>query len=97
MGKYDRHICEYQPSGVYVENSGDTFHGDFTWQITYSREATEEDLENNHYLNIIGENMWSLVAEIRNCPYCGVKLADKQKNGGEFVLFNSVGGSINAL
>jgi len=90
-------MCEHQPSGVYIEYSRDTFHDDFTWQITYLREATEKDLENNHYFELVGDTIWSLVAEIQNCPYCGEKLAENQKNNGEFVLFDSTGWSITIL
>lgn len=97
MEKYDRHICEYQPSNIIVEYSRDTFHEDFTWQVTYFREAAEEDLENNHYLETVGETLWSLVAEINNCPYCGLSLREQKNNNGEHVLFDSTGGSINVL
>ena len=97
MKKYDRHICEYQPSDVIVEYSRDTFHENFTWQVTYCREASEEDLENNHYLETVGEALWSLVAEINNCPYCGLSLREQKSDNGEYVLFDSTGGSLHVL
>jgi len=97
MGKYSVHECRNQPVGIRVEFSRDTFHEKFTWQVTFSREATEEDLENNHYLEEVGEVMWSLVAEITHCPYCGEKLMGSLSNNGEFVLFNSSGWSTKVL
>lgn len=97
MEKYDRHICKYLPCSVLVEYSKDTFHEEFTWQVNYAREATEEDLENNHYLETVGEELWSFVAKINNCPYCGLSLKDQKSNNGEYVLFDSTGGSINVL
>ena len=48
MSEYSVHDCRNQPVGTRVEFSRATFHDDFTWQITFSRGATEEDLENNH-------------------------------------------------
>ena len=97
MNKYDRHVCESLPNSVRIEFSRDTFHKSFTWQIVFTREATEEDLESNHYLENVGEEMWSLFAEITNCPYCGKKLMERQKNDGEFILYDSSGWSVNVL
>ena len=97
MSKYIVHKCRNQPAGVRVEFSEDTFHNGFTWQVTFSREATEVDLENNHYLEDVGEVIWSFVAEITHCPYCGNKLMASSNNNGEFVLFDSSGWLTNVL
>ncbi len=97
MSSYTVHKCTSQPKGVFIEYSGEVFHDDFTWQISYLREATEEDLENNHYLEQVGEILWSFVAELKYCPYCGLELSKNLKNGGEFVLFNSLNGSVDIL
>jgi hypothetical protein len=97
MTNYERHICKLQPISTRVEYSRDSFHGDFTWQLVLSREATKEDLENNHCLENVGEELWSLVAEINNCPYCGLSLSKPKKDDGEYILFNSIGGSVNVL
>ena len=97
MDRYSVHECRKQPSGIRIECSRDTFHDAFTWQLTFCREATEEDLQNNHYLEQVGEEIWSLVAEISHCPYCGKELMNSLKNKGEFVLFDSSGCSVNVL
>ncbi len=97
MKKYDRHTCEYQPKDVIVEYSCDTLHENFTWQVIYHRKASEEDLENNHYLETVGEELWSLVAEINNCPYCGLSLRKQKIDNGEYILIDSTMGSLRVL
>ena len=97
MNKYKRHTCKNQPLTVRVEYSRDTFQNGFTWQISFCRESTETDLESNQYIEMVGEELWSMVAEIKNCPYCGEVLSNELKNNGEFVLFNSIGGSVDTL
>ena len=97
MERYDRHVCKAQSSGVRVEYSRCTFHEKFTWQLVVAREATEEDLEENHYLEEVGEELWSTVIEINNCPFCGKKLRDKKSTELGFVHFNSAGWSVERL
>lgn len=43
-------------------------------RMVVEREATEEDLEENHVLEEVGESIWTFTAEIYNCPYCGSEL-----------------------
>jgi len=38
------------------------------------REATEEDLEENHLLEKVGDSIWSVYHEISYCPHCGLHL-----------------------
>lgn len=45
-----------------------------SWRLNVCREATEEDLEENHHLEEVGELIWSTTVEIDCCPYCGNKL-----------------------
>lgn len=47
-----------------------------TWQLDIQREATEADLEENHYLEEVGDILWTTSLEICHCPYCGQQLAD---------------------
>lgn len=97
MNKYERHICEAQASGIRVEYSRDTFHEQFTWQLVISKEASENDLNENHYIENVGEELWSTVIEINNCPFCGKKLRAEKISNVEFVHFDSSGWSIERL
>ncbi len=47
-----------------------------SWQLSIEREATETDLENNHYLEEIGDTLWMTSLEVTHCPYCGEKLPE---------------------
>jgi hypothetical protein len=49
-----------------------------TWRLIIRREATEEDLEENHHLEEIGETLWETSLEILHCPFCGKHLLDKK-------------------
>lgn len=97
MERYDRHICEAQGSGVRVEFSRCSFHEKFTWQLVVAREATEQDMQENHYIEEIGEELWSTVIEINHCPYCGKKLRAEKSSELQFVHFDSSGWSIERL
>ena len=46
------------------------------WELSLSRCATMEDLENNNYLEYEGEIIEQTVITIAYCPYCGEKLSD---------------------
>jgi NADH pyrophosphatase NudC (nudix superfamily) len=70
------HECTEMPAGgimVAIQNDG-TLHGPGQWNLIAIREATEDDLEENHHLEEVGESIWTFSAEIRFCPYCGLKL-----------------------
>lgn len=97
MSNYERHECSYHHQGIRVEKSRSHFHEKFTWQLVIEREATEEDLEENNYLENIGDTIWSVVAEIDYCPYCGEQLNQEKDENKEFALFDSSGWSVRHL
>lgn len=94
MNKYDRHDCAFQDENVLVDYRRDSSDGDFTWQVTYSRNATEADLQNNHCLEAVGEVIWSMAIEINACPFCGEMLRETPKKNLDFGLFDCVGFSL---
>lgn len=87
------HQCDKLPKGAYVYKAQVSSSSRLVWRLHLIREATEEDLEENHYLNEIGEDIWTVLAEISFCPYCGDNLYDGQLNeaNGGFVLYDSSG------
>lgn len=71
---FKAHKCHLMPeTGVYISF---TFEQDSTWILTIQREATEQDVEDNHYLEDIGDIIWMTELEIRCCPYCGEVLEE---------------------
>ena len=95
MDKFKFHECQYQSAGIRIERSRSYFHKHFTWQLVISRQANELDLENNHELEQVGEEMWSTVIEINYCPYCGEKLRRAILSSIEYAHFDSSGWSID--
>lgn len=74
----DEHRCDRLPGSGVAVTYGQAF-GDVrrsAWHLHLIREATEADLEESSVFHEVGESMWSVCAEIRCCPYCGVALAD---------------------
>ncbi len=66
------HECVQLPDkGVYIAFSDD---GEAAWKLYIQREATESDLEENHYLETEGDVIWTTMLEITHCPYCGIQL-----------------------
>lgn len=45
------------------------------WVLSIFREAKEEDLEENHFLEMLGETIWETKVKVLFCPYCGTRLA----------------------
>ena len=45
-----------------------------SWTLTIQKEATETDLEENGYLENVGDIIWVTSIDIRYCPYCGEQL-----------------------
>ena len=39
-----------------------------------NRTATEQDLQNNHYFEEVGQTIYQVALNIKFCPYCGCKL-----------------------
>jgi len=63
-----QHDCDSLPkSGVYIYLEDD----DPTWTLNIQKEATESDLEENCYLENIGDTIWVTRIGILYCPFCG--------------------------
>lgn len=43
-------------------------------QLQLNQVATERDLEENHYLEEIGQIISTLIVNVKFCPYCGENL-----------------------
>jgi len=72
----NEHVCEKIPEKgvcIYFQRFGNS-QGASCWTMQASREATEQDLEESHILEEVGEDIWTFTAEISFCPYCGTKL-----------------------
>ena len=86
------HECEHLPDkGIYIQFSDD----ETAWNLHIQREATELDLEENHYLDMVGEHIWTTMLEITHCPYCGIQLPGLKNiskgSYGEFQHIDSSG------
>ncbi len=95
MVEFEIHECEYQSEGVRVERSSDYFHGKYTWYLVISRTATELDLESNHHLEELGEELWCTVVEINSCPFCGTSLRAEKLVDIEFMHCDRRGWSVD--
>ena len=83
---YRYHECDHIPKkGIIIvyNNQFGQRRDEPVWHLVIQREATEADLEENHYLEEVGETIWSTELEITHCPYCGQKLFDPETNGIE--------------
>ena len=74
--EYLEHRCDrLPPEGVLVVSADQYLDGDdWSWCLMVRREATDRDLEENHYLETVGETIWYTVVGIAHCPYCGTRL-----------------------
>ena len=71
-----QHQCAEMPAqGVGVHRADEFLDGPWRWCLVVFREATELDLEENHYLEEVGETLWQTIVGISHCPYCGERLA----------------------
>ena len=70
------HRCDRPPlEGVTVVPADQFLDGDdWSWCLVVQREASDEDLEENHYLETVGEMIWYTAVGIGHCPYCGTRL-----------------------
>jgi len=82
------HQCETMPKvGVHIVYSKDDFcRKGGTWRLVIRREATEDDLIENHHLEEEGQTIWETYLEITHCPYCGEFLYDSQE-----IIFEDIG------
>jgi predicted aldo/keto reductase-like oxidoreductase len=97
MSEYQRHRCNFQNDGIRIKKPRSHFHENFSRQLVISRETIKDDLENHHCLENIGQEIWTTVIEINNCPFCGEKLREKKIKYCEFSLFDSTGISVDIL
>ncbi len=89
----EEHRCSQMPSsGVHISTECEGFENGEAWGLCLVREATEVDLENEHHLENVGDHIWSTIAEIAYCPYCGEKLceADRVELREGFYLYTSL-------
>tara|TARA_R110002167_G_scaffold192345_2_gene394836 strand:- start:14905 stop:15162 length:258 start_codon:yes stop_codon:yes gene_type:complete len=54
--------------------------GDQGWVLNINKVATEQDLEDNHYLEEVGQTIYQIAVGIKFCPYCGSKLDESSKS-----------------
>ena len=52
--------------------------------LNINRTATEQDLEDNHHLEEVGQTIYQVAVNIKFCPYCGCKL-----DTSEMMLFQT--------
>ena len=74
------HQCEQIPdTGANIFQTDDAEPGESSWCLRVYREATEEDLLDNHHLEQIGELVEYADIGIEHCPYCGQKLDESRE------------------
>ncbi len=85
------HHCHQMPNpGVSICWGAARFDvEDLGWCLFVERLATETDLQDNQYLEEVGETLWTTAVEIKCCPYCGVELdnARSVKSSDDFGYF----------
>jgi hypothetical protein len=96
MRKFRIHECPFQGPGIRIEHSRSYFHDKFTWQLVVTREASARDLDHNHHLENPGDELWSTVVEVNNCPFCGLKLREDKLSNIDFSHFDSSGWSVES-
>lgn len=92
------HCCDEMPSdGVSICWGPARFGSeDLGWFLVIERVATEDDLQENQYLEEVGDTLWTTAVEIKCCPYCGVGLTDARsvmtsEDFGYFIHIDSSG------
>jgi hypothetical protein len=77
------HQCPAMPrQGVEIRRDDELSDADPPdWVLSIYRQATESDLEQNHYLEEVGETIWNTLIAIRHCPFCGERLSDDSDLG----------------
>ena len=72
------HKCRALPgNGLGVYRAEHFLNGEnWEWCLVVQRLATESDLEENYYLENIGDTMWATTVGINYCPFCGDLLPD---------------------
>jgi hypothetical protein len=63
------HQCKsMQSAEAWIEKNHDE------WMLSINRVATEQDLEENHCLEFIGQTIENIMINVIFCPYCGEKM-----------------------
>ncbi len=88
---YITHQCSAIPAGIRIERCSDDSVIAAPWILVVAREATEADLEENHYLENVGDEIWSTEVQITCCPYCGEQLGLINEHEPMFMHFDSSG------
>ncbi len=90
---YKYHECDFQPKeGITIVYSNEFLDDEkHVWNMIIERTARESDLEENHYLEQIGDTIWQTVSEIYCCPFCGEPLSSlkKQDNSANIVHYDN--------
>lgn len=55
--------------------------GRWQWCLVVHRDATEIDLNDNQYLESVGDVIWHTSVGISHCPFCGECLPGVQMSG----------------
>ena len=75
-----RHQCELIPdTGVQIFQTDYRGSGESDWCLRAFREATEDDLLENHHLEELGELIEYADIGIECCPFCGQKLDENRE------------------
>ena len=93
MSEFKVHECEFQSDNVSIEYSDLYFGGGKSWKMTVMRLATEDDVQENHYLDEVGDIIWQTVVTVNNCPFCGIKLSDAKPTEIKMLHIDSSGWS----
>jgi len=83
------HLCPVATSGISIERGAHFPHKPDSWSLVVTREATEDDLEDNPYLEHVGDEIWSTIVEVAYCPFCGEMLGELKNGDAEFAHFDS--------
>lgn len=83
------HQCDAIPAGIRIERYSGDSGMTAPWMLVVAREATEADLEENHYLEDVGDELWSTEMQIACCPYCGEQLGPLNEDKPMFTHFDS--------
>lgn len=85
------HQCDAIPAGIRIEPGSGYLGADTQWVLVVSREATEADLEENNYLEDVGDEIWTTAVQIACCPYCGERLGHLNEREDAFAHFDCSG------
>ena len=99
MNQHEHRCPQIPKNGIYIHTTeGNLQDTKWEWCLLIQREATEQDLEDNSYLQQPGEIVWQTVVGITHCPYCGLRLSDDimdhSASTAQFVHLNYCGWNV---